>query len=357
MRLHVEELELAQAYNKSRMFEKLTAQQIHAVTERGRALHKWFRAHQYLHNAINATVILSILVADAFSLLGLPRLILTGSRAHDLHWILIASIAAGCLHGWLMYSLAVLSLHEGAAHNLVFSGTGTLAKAGQFFARNLCRLQQAEPGYYAACHMAHHAKFGTEGDPEFLNYVMPRRLWLAMLPLASFVNFSDFISHRPPTYTRGRLISGALSLLYHGTYAYLTFRAFGPAFTLLTMLVLLPHFSFHLDRLRQFAEHNLMPLENQNGARSLGIGFWGLLVGGGPWGQPCHLVHHLSPAIPWYQQIVLHFYFKSLLTARQREQFMVTPFIGFPRLLWRVVRDANTFAHERSSLLSGGERA
>jgi len=29
-----------------------------------------------------------------------------------------------------------------------------------------------------------------------------------------------------------------------------------------------------LDRLRQFTEHNLMPLENKDGSRSFGFGFW-----------------------------------------------------------------------------------
>jgi hypothetical protein len=352
MTLHPEELELAQAYDKSRGFEELSAQQVLAIRERGRALHKWFKAHPRSHNLINGVVILSILVADGFCLLGLPGLILAGGRSHDLRWILAASVAAGCLHGWLMYSLTVLSLHEGAAHNLIFCGTSTLARSGQFLARNLCRLQQGEPDHYSACHMAHHAKFGTEHDSEFLNFVMPRRLWMALLPLASFSNSNDFISHRPPTYTRGRLISAGLSLLYHGIYAYLAFRMFGLAFTLLTMFVLVPHFGFYLDRLRQFTEHNLMPLENQSGARSLGVGFWGLLIGGGPWGQPCHLVHHLAPAIPWYQQIVLHFYLKTLLSERQREQFLISPFIGFPRLLWRVVRESRTFARERRAIAS-----
>jgi|HubBroStandDraft_4_1064222.scaffolds.fasta_scaffold85267_2 hypothetical protein len=357
MKLHPEELELARAYENSHGFEDLSDQQMHAIRERGRALYKWFRAHPYFHNLVNSAVILSIFGADAFALLGLPRLFLSNDRAHDLRWILIASIATGCLHGWLMYSLSVLSLHEGAAHGLVFSGMGPLARAGQFVARNLCRLQAGEPDYYSACHMAHHAKFGTEHDSEFLNFVMPRRLWMALLPLASFINFSDFIIHRPPTYTRGRAISGLLSLLYHGTYAYLIFRIFGPVFAVITMLVLVPHFAFYLDRLRQFTEHNLMPLENQNGARSLGIGFWGLLIGGGPWGQPCHLAHHLAPAIPWYQQIVLHFYLKSLLSERQRAQFLVVPFIGFPRLLWHVVRDANSFARERRTFEAGTGRA
>jgi fatty acid desaturase len=197
--------------------------------------------------------------------------------------------------------------------------------------------------------MAHHAKFGTEHDSEFLNFIVPYRFWLAFLPFAAFMNVTDFVIHRPPAYTPSRLISSLLSLVYQGVYAYFIFRSFGWTFTLLTMLVVTPHAGFYLDRLRQFTEHNLMPLDNRNGARSFGIGFWGLLIGGGPWGQPCHWVHHLAPSIPWYQQISLHFYLKRLLTKRQRQQFLLAPFIGYPRLLWRLVRDTNTFAGRRDA--------
>ena len=40
-------------------------------------------------------------------------------------------------------------------------------------ARHACRMGQSDPEYYALCHMGHHSKFGTEEDPEFLNFVQP----------------------------------------------------------------------------------------------------------------------------------------------------------------------------------------
>jgi hypothetical protein len=69
-----------------------------------------------------------------------------------------------------------------------------------------------------------------------------------------------------------------------------------------------------------------------------------LVIGGGPWGQPCHMAHHLVASIPWYQQIVLHRFIVALLTEKQRRQFLLPPGLGFSRLLWRVVRDANAFS-------------
>ena len=305
MKVHVEELGLARAYERRRNFEALSAEQMRLIMDRGRALFKWYKAHPGTHNLISGFVLASLLVADGWALLFLPRLFLVDGQSSPTS-ILLASTVAGSIHSWLVYSLVVFSLHEGAAHDAIFVGSGPFGKAGHFLARNICRLAQAEPDQYAACHMAHHAKFGTEDDSEFLNFVLPHRYWLTFLPFATFINFTDFLAHRPMTYTKSRMISAAVGLIYNGAYGYLMYRSFGAAFTLVTLLMFLPHVGFYVDRLRQFTEHNLMPLDNRSGARSFGVGFWGLFVGGGPWGQPCHLVHHLVASVPWYQQIVLH---------------------------------------------------
>jgi hypothetical protein len=344
MKVHPRELSLARAYEDGRDFEALTADQLHSIMERGRELFKWFKSHPATHNLINGVVVASLFVVDGWVLLGLPRLLL-GAGKNTWASILPAIVVTGGLHGWLTYSMIVFSLHEGAAHDVIFVGKGAIGTAGRFLGRNLCRLGAAEPQQYAACHMAHHAKFGTEHDSEFLNFVLPRRYWLTFLPYAAFINFTDFLAHRPLTYTKQRMISGAAALAYNGAYALIMYRSFGAAFTLLTMFVVMPHVGFYVDRLRQFTEHNLMPLDNRSGARNFGVGFWGLFVGGGPWGQPCHLVHHLFASIPWYQQIALHRHLKRLLTPRQREQFLITPAVGFPKLLWQIVHEANTFAH------------
>jgi hypothetical protein len=130
------------------------------------------------------------------------------------------------------------------------------------------------------------------------------------------------IIHRPPTYTRSRLISIALSLLYHGTYAYLALRMFGPVFTLLTMLVLVPHLGFYPDRLRQFTES--MGAAVSSGAPSCTCDS---VVSAG-----CDALLFEGPVEQAPASAVLN-----------------SPLVGFPRLLWRVVHDANAFARERST--------
>jgi len=343
MEFRAEELTFARQYVASREFERLSDAQVTTIVARGRELHRWFKAHPYVHNTINAAVIVFVFVADYLALMQLPGLFIAPGQDNSLGRVLLASALAGSLHSYLLYTLSSLSLHEAAAHKIVFLGTGALARFGQKIAANLCRLAASEPDYYSRDHMAHHAKFGTEDDAEFLNFVFPRRYYLTFLPLAAFINFTDFIAHRPPTYTRSRIISAISSTAYSGLYLFLTWQVWGPVFALVTMFVFLPHVGFYLDRLRQFTEHNLMPLENKNGSRSFGVGFWGLLVGGGPWGSPCHLEHHLVPSIPWYQQLYLHGFVKRIMTPRQREQFMLTPVVGFPLLWWRLVRELHAF--------------
>ena len=343
MKIHLDELEMAREYTRGHAFEDLSSEQTRLILDRGREFYKWFRAHPRTHALINALVIVFILGMDGVVLLLMPRWILPPDGHPGAGWVVATAVLTGALHSWLLYSLAIFTLHEGAAHNLIFPGKGRLSRSAQFLAVNLCRLSAAEPNYYAACHMAHHARFGTEQDSEFLNFVRPRRFWPMLLPLASFLNYSDFVIHRPLNYTRGRIISGLIAALYNGAYTYLLFRRFGGLFALIVLL-LLPHVGFYFDRMRQFTEHNLMPLENKSGARSFGVGFSGLLVGGGPWGQPCHMAHHLVASIPWYQQIALHHFMVGLLSDKQKRQFLLPSGLGFPQLLWRVVRDANAFS-------------
>jgi hypothetical protein len=343
MKVHPAELELARAYDQTLAFERLSPEQILLIRNRGRDLHRWYKAHSGIHALINTSVILWIFAADWLVLTQLPRLLQHSGRFAGRGTLVLAAVVIGTLHSWLVYSMTTFSLHEGAAHHAIFPGQSRLGRIGDFLGTNLCRLGAAEPQYYSACHMAHHARFGTEHDSEFLNFVMPRRLWLSLLPFGAMLNFGDFVIHRPLGYTLGRAISALVAVLYNGAYAYVAWRLFGPLFAVV-LLLLLPHVGFYTDRLRQFTEHNLMPVDNLDGARNFGIGFWGLVIGGGPWGQPCHFAHHLVPSIPWYQQIILHRYMVSLFTEGQRAQFLLRPVVGYPLLLWSVVRESNTFS-------------
>jgi hypothetical protein len=343
MKLHHDEMALARAYSSTTPFEELTDEQMLKVMTRGRALFHWFKTHRALHYAISTTVLVFIFAADYAAQVLLPHRLLDGAPPST-SAIVLAAAAAGALHSWLMYSMGVFSMHEGAAHSLIYPPHGRISGFFNFVSGNLCRLAASEPKQYAKHHMVHHSKFGTEEDAEFLNFVKPRRYWWTFMPLAFDINFSDFIVHRPLNLTRDRLKSAPWAIGYNGVYAWYAWTHFGLLFTIVAYLVMLPHVGFLTDRLRQFTEHNLMPLDNKNGSRSFGMGFWGMFVGGGPWGSPCHWEHHLVPSLPWYQQLILHRYLVSLLTPTQRRQFLIEPVTGFPKLWWKLIRDANRFA-------------
>jgi fatty acid desaturase len=348
MKTYPKEVTLAQRYTEhlhaqELPFQDLTKEQSQAIIARGRALYQWFKTHQAIHNSISLCVILLLLAGDFLVLLRLPGLFLGPDTIPGPGAIVLGTLTTGFLHGWLLYSVTVYSLHEGAAHQVIFRPIGPVTRPLNKVAGHLCRIANADPVSYAADHRSHHAHFGTEKDAEFTNFVTPRRYWLTLLPFAVFFNFSDFVAHRPLSLTRSRALSEVVTLVYHGAYLCLMVPRFGLAVSLVVLVLISPHVAFTLDRLRQFSEHNLMPVENQNGARSFGPGFWGLLIGGGPWGQPCHWMHHLIPTLPWYLQIVLHYDAARILTARQREHYFLAPFTGYPRLLWRLWTEPNRF--------------
>jgi fatty acid desaturase len=343
MNLHSEELALARAYSAGLAFDGLTEEQMASIAARSRVIHQWFKSHPVLHSAISVSVLVFLFSADYWALMHLPSWLIPSTKPRPIASVLIAGGIVGFLHSYLLYSMAFFTMHDGYSHKVLFPLGTRAGRAAHLVASNLCRFASAEPEHFSKYHLPHHLKFGTEEDGEFLNFVFPRRYWMSLLPLAAYTNFNDFLIHRPPTYTKSRIWSAVMALSYNGLYTYLIYRAFGGVFTLIVMVVMLPHVGFYLDRLRQFTEHNLMPLENRNGARSFGLGFWGMLLGGGPWGSPCHLEHHLAVNLPWYGQLLLHLHVRRLLTPQQRKQFLVAPIIGWPTLWWRIVRDLNTF--------------
>jgi hypothetical protein len=351
MELHPEELKYAREYTKTKPFYKLTAEQLKAIRQNGRNLYHWFVNHLYLHVVINFLVLTSIFAGDYLLLIKLPGLFFGEGEGINVK-IVTAMLLVGLLHGWLIYSLGIFTLHEGAAHQIIFPLKGRIAKILNIIVNNLNRLSFADPVYYAKSHMAHHAHFGEERDKEFVNFVLPHRLWLSLIPYAWIFGFADLINYRTTKFTRSRLLSALLGLCYHGTYGYFMANKYGLVFAIVTLGFVTPTLGFSLNQIRLFTRHNLMPLENVHGARSFGTGFWGLFIGGGPWGQPCHWIHHLFPTIPWYQQIILHHKVARLLTPEQRKQWMLQPIIGFPKLFISILKELYAFeqGHQKIKL-------
>ncbi len=325
MKTYAAELEAARrmdAEHASR-FPFFSDAQLAAIRGEARRLDQWVKQHVALHDALNTFVMASLLALDVMAILRLPILL---------------AIAA---HGYIMYGLTNMSLHEGAGHNGLIRGKGRLAALLRVAANNLCRLFFADPEFYRSRHVFHHAKFGTAEDGAFTNIVLPHRFLLCLLPLAGVMPFVDYKIHAGETYTKSRALSDASSVAYLGVLAAMIGVHEGDWQRSLFVLVLGgPWLAFVLDRLRETTEHQLMPTHAQNGARSFGPGLWGFLIGGGAWGQPCHLMHHLAPGLPWYMQLRLHGRVAGLMTEAQRRAFLLTPVVGYPMLLFRVLRQS-----------------
>lgn len=334
MKLYPEDHQRAAAYQAEalRDFPSLTREQLERIRQKSRDYQVWFRAHPFLHNTVTAVLLTALVAADVLSLVALPAWLPldlgTGRGA------VLAGLVAGVLHGFLVNSIVTLSVHEGAAHNLLIQGSGSGARLLRLLANNLCRLFAADPRYYTDAHFEHHRALGTLEDGSFTHFVRARRLLGALAPLAPVLSVSDYFPWRPQEHTRSRNLSAVLTTLYMTTLGVLAWWRFGTVFMLVALLLVGTWVSYALDRVRESVEHLFMPLDRNDGTRELGLGFWGLLLGGGPWGQPCHLSHHLAPALPWYQQLGLHFFLRRLLTPEQRRHFFLRPFVGVPLLLW-----------------------
>ena len=119
MIIHDEELALARAYQQEHAFEDLTDDQLRAILMRGRELFHWFKAHPRTHNAINLCALVSIFVLDYLALMKLPTWFITPGQTGSIVATLAASAIAGSVHSYLLYSLGVFTLHEGAALSLI----------------------------------------------------------------------------------------------------------------------------------------------------------------------------------------------------------------------------------------------
>jgi fatty acid desaturase len=84
-----------------------------------------------------------------------------------------------------------------------------------------------------------------------------------------------------------------------------------------------------------------MPDDNRLASRSLGLSFWGIMIGGGPWGQPCHYMHHIFPSLPWYGQIAMHYRVKDLYNEAQRKEIFVNSFWDVPQKFFALFKINN----------------
>lgn len=309
MKLIPQELQTFQAYENQYLkdFPKLRLEQENQIQKVIEEIRQVRKNRPFTHLILEIVPLILLLTLFALNLLWVPSL---------LENKLLSSLLVGTLHGILGYSFIVYTLHEGAGHGIMRKYP--LANRLIF---NLPRLRFADPEYYREFHTSHHNYLGTEKDGSFSHFISLSRFIKSISPGAGILYKNDYQVHQNPVFTKSRILAETIGLLTLVGETYLLQKTLGIGFALLALLGLSPWIGMILDRCRETLEHRYMPANRKYGSRELGLGPLGLLIGGGPWGQPCHFSHHLAPDLQWYGQILLHFKVKQILTQEQRDFF------------------------------------
>ncbi len=302
----------------------LTSKQLSLIDFKAKSLLKQTQSHIILHNFQSVCLILTLLITDifVFSLEGTFGL-----------------MTMTFMHGFILYSLTVYTMHEGAGHKRIILGSSFFIKKLAFIVNNVSRLFFADPTFYARNHPSHHQHLASKEDKAFTQLVDPKRIFKSMLPGAGIFEFNDYKIHSGDDWTLSKIASLVIGLLYSSLLLLVAHKNHNPIHLVLILLIVSPWISFTLDRLRESTEHLMMRSDDLPEAREIGNSFWGYLIGGGPWGQPCHLSHHFAPALPWYQQLRLSAYIKEVLTADQRSYFFVGDgLIDYPKMFFSLMK-------------------
>lgn len=328
MKVYKSELE---NWSKFRALQKnapLTNEQLQLIDQTSKQLLKQTMAHPKLHNILGTLLVLILIFVDIYSFT------LQGT---------LGLISMTLIHGFILYSLTIYTMHEGAGHKRIILGNPALA----YLINNVSRLYFADPVHYQLCHPSHHQQLGTKDDQAFSQMVEPKRIFKSFLPGAGLLEFNDYKIHSGNLWTPSRIATLVIGLSYSAILFLLAKNQQPNILMVFILLVGSPWISFSLDRLRESSEHLLLKSDDLPEARELGNTFWGYLIGGGPWGQPCHLSHHIAPALPWYQQIRLSRALKEILSRDQKKHFFINDgFFEYPKKFVQLMKSNSRFFKE-----------
>ncbi len=288
---------------------------------------RWLGTHSLIHRFINLLVLSSNWVVICWiSFFLLPR---TGNQIAGLALLAV-------VNGFFIYSLSNFSLHEGAAHKNIFRTESLTDRLLRVWVNWTPRFFFADPEYYRAVHFRHHQFLSQDRDGAFTHFVWPKRFLISLIPLAAALPFCDYKIHTGSTWSRSKVMSEITSAVFFLGIGWNAQSSIG-WWSAVGFVVGSTTIAFWLDRWRESLEHQLMP-SSYYGARSFGFNIIGLIIGGGPWGQPCHFIHHLAPGLAWYQQISMHYQIRKILNPRERELYYVEGFSQVIATSLRIIR-------------------
>lgn len=262
----------------------------------------------------------------------------------------LRSSVIGVSYGFLAYGLASYGNHDCGVHSASILPRGRGSRTYRRLLANLGRLFFTDPEYYREIHLSHHAALATPEDRSFTQWVSNRRVLRSLFPGAGVLFKNDYQIHAGPEWTRSKRISLALGISLIACLMLLFQADLGWLHTWIAFGFLAPWCTMVLDRTRESLEHQLMARDSVNGTRDLGHSALGLIIAGGPWGQPFHLTHHLAPSTPWYGQWLLARRLYQSLPPGSREAFCPPSTVSFSRVVLRVLRKVQDSPPETTSL-------
>jgi fatty acid desaturase len=325
MKQYPREQELLIHYLDGRPIPGFSPEQWKEIQNRVKHLREEAEASPHFHAFMEALPFVILILAWIFLIFVLPGLI--GSTPLLFVLLFLA-------HGTLGYQWVIYGIHEGAGHGLFRRGNSRAHRLLRFLAFHSSRLMMADPVHYQEQHKSHHRYTGTEQDGSQTNFVLGRRVLLSLLPGAGILFPNDYRVHHGDGFSRSLAISGIIGVARIAIEVQALRSRFSLAECLALLLLLSPWIGLALDRIRESLEHHLMPRSPIYGTRQLGLSPLSLLITGGPWGQPCHLAHHLAPELNWYQQIRLHSSLEQEILNREQLDFF-----GFRTPILHLIRD------------------
>ncbi len=340
MRQFPREQELLSRSLDGRVIPGLSPAQLQEIQSEVRILRETAQDSPVFHGLMESLPFLILIITWALLIFVVPGLIENRALLFTVLFI---------THGVIGYQWVIYGIHEGAGHGLFRKGTSPGVRLLRFLAFHSSRLMMADPVHYQEQHKSHHRFTGTEQDGSQTNFVLARRVVLSLLPGAGILFPNDYRVHHGEGFSRSLALSAMVGFTRVGVEIAALRSRFSLVECLLLLLLLSPWVGLALDRIRESLEHHLMPRSPIHGTRELGLSPLALLITGGPWGQPCHLPHHLAPELNWYQQIRLHFALKNRILNKEQLSFF-----GFETSPLRLIREqirkhqALEFGQERS---------
>lgn len=318
---------------------ELTKDQISYILLKSNSYNTWVNKHPIFHNSLNYFSLLLLLIINF--------ILLTYLCILPWNNLFLAIFILGCLRGYLSLNLQYLTIHEGLSHERFVVGSGKFKKVSDYLLDIISRLHFCDPDYVVPAHRAHHKYTSTRKDAIYGNCIAPKRFWISMIPFAHLFRFCDYKYHRDDRISYKKVYGDLTAIGIHTIICTIINNSHGSYWPGLLYIFLATQLPFSINAIMGYFEHMFMVNSQVYGGRTNGNTILGYLIGCGPFGQPYHTAHHISPSLPWYFQGFLNRDIKHILNEKQKDYFITKSSIEMVRIFIRSMK--NSIAYSKIS--------